>query len=251
MLDFHNDYLASLPVSIRKGWQSRARLVELHKGEHIDLSIQTDVIYFPITAVAAMSARSGTGPPVFLRFTGRHFAIGVANLLKAGEIRFEGWVCGTGYAMAIPAGLILNDLKSITASSPLQARLMARIAEKGLFCNHCATNHLCAKRLARLLLEARDAFGPERGITLSQRELSDLLAVRRETVAELLGAWSAEGVIECGRASISILDIDGLGAKSCECYRLIKRFDDEELSIWRGIPWRGDAPERARLTSSM
>jgi len=39
----------------------------------------------------------------------------------------------------------------------------------------------------RVLLEAADAFGDGRSITLTQQELSDLLLLHREMVNQLLG----------------------------------------------------------------
>lgn len=97
--------------------------------------------------------------------------------------------------------------------------------------------HNGSNRLARILLEASDAFGDGRHITLTQQELSDLLLLRRETVSQLLGDWSAHQIVSLRRGSIAIENRAELLAQACSCYSVIKEFERAELELWRSIRW--------------
>jgi CRP-like cAMP-binding protein len=121
--------------------------------------------------------------------------------------------------------------------SSLQIRAISQIAERAFFSTYCIGTHNGSNRLARILLEASDAFGDGRHITLTQQELSDLLLLRRETVSQLLGDWSAHQIVSLRRGSIAIENRAELLAQACSCYSVIKEFERAELELWRSIRW--------------
>jgi Mn-dependent DtxR family transcriptional regulator len=49
-----------------------------------------------------------------------------------------------------------------------------------------------------------------------------MLGVRRAGVTEALGELRSEGLIEHPRGHITILDAEGLGRASCECWGVVK-----------------------------
>lgn len=186
----------------------------------------------------ALRIRTARGPWAFLRFTGSSFGAGMVNLLKAGDITFDGWVCGPGYALILPADVFLEELPDSFLGASPQATAMARIAENGIQAAYCANHHGGSERLAKLLLQADDCFGTRQTITLSQSELGDILAIRRETIAHLLGEWSRVGIIESQRGRQVVVDRSRLEAASCDCYSVVSRFYRDETLIWKNIQWR-------------
>lgn len=205
-LALRNELLALLPQWLLDQWLPRMTLVELPKGYRLDLGSHPRVLYFPITCVMAMRIRTARGPWDFLRFTGHTFVAGMVNMLKAGDIHFEGLVQGSGHALTLPATLFAAQLPPSFLGAAPQATAMARIAENGVQSAYCANHHGTSQRLAKILLQAADCFGDERPMTLSQHELGDILSTRRETVAQLLADWNAAGLVESHRARQVILD---------------------------------------------
>ena len=240
MLALRNTYFACLPDPIKRRWRPELSLVEFHKGELLQRPQEPEVIWFPVTCVATMSARSGEGPATSMRFSGNNFVVGLADLLKASTVNFEGIICGQGYAFALPIRCFLETFPAPGPSSTLSAIAMASIAEKAFYAARCSSSHTVKQRLAGLLLDASDAFGEERSVTLNQNELSEILVVRRETVALLTGDWSAAGIISTTRGAFRIVDRPRLTADGCECYALIRRLQEQELEVWKGIQWRTD-----------
>lgn len=234
MLLSQNKLLASLPASVIKQWRPCLSLTEMSRGQKAEIDKR---VYFPISCVFMMTIRAGQVPWTFLRFTGSNFVVGLVNSLRVGDIQFQGVVCGAGSAFVLPLRELLAALPAGFLGQTPHATAMARIAENGFQSAHCATHHLASQRLARVLLQASDCFGIDRDIGLAQAEISQLLAVRRETVVSLLSAWTGEGVIRKGRQKIHLLKREALIARSCECYQRARSLYDQEIAIWRKIQW--------------
>jgi CRP-like cAMP-binding protein len=65
---------------------------------------------------------------------------------------------------------------------------------------------------------------------LTQEFLSNMLGVRREGVSKAAGALQAAKLIRYSRGMITLLNRQGLEAKSCECYAIIKAESDAYLN---------------------
>jgi CRP-like cAMP-binding protein len=88
----------------------------------------------------------------------------------------------------------------------------------------CNRNHTPEQRLARWLLMMRDRLSIDR-YRFTQKYLGYLLGVRRAAVSEAAVRLQRLKVIRYARGSIEILDLGGLKAASCTCYR-----------AWKDIP---------------
>lgn len=237
MLLMKNQWFAALPTALRNRWKNNLSMVELKRGHRLKLGSREGSVFFPINCVARLSGRSGDGPKSFLRFSGANFLIGLADLLSVGDIRYEAEICGAGYAFALPVPMMMSAMPTKAELSTLQVKAISQVAEKAFFNTHCFGAHNGSHRLARILLEAADAFGEGRPITLTQQEISDLLLLRRETISQLIGEWSKQQILSLSRGSIAIDNRDGLLGEACGCYAEIKEFERTELALWRGIPW--------------
>jgi hypothetical protein len=60
-------------------------------------------------------------------------------------------------------------------------------------------------------------------ILLDQSEIANLLGLRRVGVSAAARELRSAPVVRYSRGCISILDTAGLGKKSCECYRFIRK----------------------------
>lgn len=66
-------------------------------------------------------------------------------------------------------------------------------------------------RLASRLLLLYDKFSDDTGtLKISQSDLSEFLGSSRQTVNKTLQAWRSEGVVDLGRGTLKVLDVDEL-----------------------------------------
>jgi CRP-like cAMP-binding protein len=88
----------------------------------------------------------------------------------------------------------------------------------------CNRNHDTEQRLVRWLLMMRDRLSTDR-YRLTQKYLGYLLGVRRASVSEAAVRMQRRQLIRYVRGTIEILDVEGLKAASCTCYR-----------VWKDLP---------------
>jgi CRP-like cAMP-binding protein len=85
----------------------------------------------------------------------------------------------------------------------------------------CNRKHPVEMRCARWLLTvAENLRRPE--LDLTHEFMSQMLGVRRATVTDTLSSFEARGLITTKRRQITILDVDGLEAATCECHQIIR-----------------------------
>ena len=85
----------------------------------------------------------------------------------------------------------------------------------------CNRVHTIEQRLAKWLLAVRDRTGTDE-LELTHDFLSHMLGVRRAGATIAAGALALDGLIQQNRGSVRIMDREGLKARACECYRVVR-----------------------------
>ena len=85
----------------------------------------------------------------------------------------------------------------------------------------CNGAHNLKERLARWLLMMRDRSDGD-ALPITQNLLAEMLGVQRPTITNSVRELERAGLIERGRGQVTILDRQGLGEASCECYQLVR-----------------------------
>ena len=85
----------------------------------------------------------------------------------------------------------------------------------------CNARHSIEQRMARWLLLCSDRVG-DRVLPLSHEYMADMLGVTRSSVTVVAGHLQERGLIQYTRGKITLLDLPGLEAISCECYRVVR-----------------------------
>jgi len=92
----------------------------------------------------------------------------------------------------------------------------------------CNRHHSLDQQLCRWLLLSLDRLqGAE--LVMTQELIANMLGVRREGVTEGALKLQKAGLIRYSRGHITILDREGLEARTCECYAVVKREYDRLL----------------------
>lgn len=228
MTDWRNNLLlAMLPEPVVQRLEADAGVVSAQAGDAlIDPGEPMADVYFPLDLVASLDQVVGNdiddvsaAPSVAL--TGCEGVVGIEVLFGAETSTNRATVRVAGRAIRIGVPALQEEL----GRAGVLQRLVLRSAD-ALFAQVCANAacervHTIQQRLVRwlLLLDDRSASQP---LALTQDSLSQLLAVRRESVSAAARQLQADALIAYRRGAITVIDRPGIEARSCRCYREIK-----------------------------
>jgi len=85
----------------------------------------------------------------------------------------------------------------------------------------CNRHHTVDQQLCRWLLLSLDRLASNE-VSMTQELIANMLGVRREGVTEAAGRLQRAGLINYRRGHITVLDRQGLEARVCECYQVVK-----------------------------
>src|SRR5215210_3592723 len=85
----------------------------------------------------------------------------------------------------------------------------------------CNVRHKIDGRLARWLLMYADRLESDEFI-LTHEFMANMLGIRRASVSEVAKQLQEEGLINYYRGQFRILSREGLEAKTCQCYPVVK-----------------------------
>ncbi len=96
----------------------------------------------------------------------------------------------------------------------------------------CNARHELGERLARWLLMSRDRVDGDE-LPLTQDFLALMLGVRRAGVSLAMSTLQAGGLVSQARGRIIVRDRAGLEGAACECYRVIRKNEEQILGASR------------------
>jgi CRP-like cAMP-binding protein len=228
--DLHGNHLmGALPAH---EWQVIAPTLELvHlRSEQLlcDSGQRIQHIYFPTTAIISLLHTMEDGSSSEVAAVGREGMTGVP-VLTGGETmptRVQVQCPGFAYRMSAQAMReLLGRLDSLVRVMLLYMQaLLTQIAQTAA----CNRHHSISKQLCRWLLIDIDRTSSN-DLPVTQKLIADMLGVRREGVTEAAGQLHNAGLIYHSRGCIKIIDRDGLEARACECYGIVKSEFDRLL----------------------
>ena len=205
--------------------------------------------YFPTTSIVSLLYVMSDGASAEIAMVGNDGIVGVA-LLMGGEStpsRAVAQSAGDGYRLN--SKVLMEEFRRYGPTAHLLLRytqaLITQMAQTAV----CNRHHAVDQQLCRWLLLSLDRL-PSIELRMTQELISNMLGVRREGVTEAAGKLQAAGLIDYSRGRIRVLDRQGLEARVCECYRVVRRETDRLLPSPRRArpnPWSAstaDAPCR-------
>jgi len=221
--DLGNQLLAALPPPALDLLRRDLKDVTLDQGRVLfEPGSPLDTIYFPHTGLISLLVLTRDGGAIETGTVGREGAVGLHGTLGPRMSFTRATAQIPGKFSVIPAARLSRLMDE---SSPIRA-LIQKYTEvlwaESQQATACNAAHDAAARLARWLLQSSDRIGSDH-ISLTQEFLAQMLGVRRTTVTLLAQALQTEGVIAYSRGQIHIVNRPALEARSCECYRVMKR----------------------------
>lgn len=209
-LEDHPVYLA-LPPKVQAVLMETSRRLALGAGE----SPPDDALYFVLNGALGFFPSKqrvcvGVIPPGSV--LGWEAAIGAT--LHAHETRAvlptEGYVAPLNPVRAVLKDAWIHQFLAAYAASRARARALGVEAA-------CNARHTALQRLAKWIARLHAADGEERGISITQGELADMLGVQRTSVNAACRHLQDRGALRIRRARLVVLDQEELSQAACDC----------------------------------
>lgn len=179
-------------------------------------------VYFPNRGTVSLVSTFEDGGSVEVGMVGNEGMFGVCVFLGSISTPLEAVVQMAGDGFRMRADVLKKEFKRGGQLQDMLLRytqaFITQIAQ-GAACNR---THPVEGRLAKWLLMCQER-SHSKDLELTHEFISQMLGVRRAGVTEAAGTLQDAGVISYKRGHITILDHEGLEAKSCECYPLVKQ----------------------------
>lgn len=201
---------------------SQMERVTLSQGEVVyEPEDHIDYVYFPETAVFSMLCMMEDGDTAEVGPVGREGLVGL-NIFFGSDITPTQLIVHiAGDARRVRAELLKQELDSERSGLP---RLLFRYTQFLLAMtgqsSACNKLHSMEQQLAKWLLMMHDYTGDE--LLLTHELLALTLGVRRAGISGVSMNFKDAGLIDYQRGHIQILDREGLEARACECYEVIR-----------------------------
>jgi CRP-like cAMP-binding protein len=212
-----NELLRALPQHELERLLPELELVALPAGKHLyDFGEKIEYSYFPTTAIVSLQYVNEDGITTEIAVVGREGVAGVT--MYKGERASNTAVvqaAGYGYRMRTDTlrelfgegGTLAHQLMRYTSC------LFAQLAQNVVSSRHSSIE----QKLCRWLLERLDR-SPSSELKVTQELIANLLGVRRESITAAAGKLQAEGLIQCRRGMVVVLDRAGLERCAGACY---------------------------------
>jgi CRP-like cAMP-binding protein len=204
--------------------------IERLRLQRVDLPVGREIeypgnriahLFFLEEGIASMTATFEDGFQVEIALAGYESVLGTSCMFGTRrslnrvymQISGSGWISETEAATReFKRGGQFHDL----TLRYVQAQFIQSTQTAG-----CNARHSLEQRMARWLLLCSDRIG-DRVIPLSHEYIADMLGVTRSSLTLVAGALQERNLIQYTRGKIKLLDLPGLEALSCECYRVVR-----------------------------
>jgi CRP-like cAMP-binding protein len=197
--------------------------VKMPLGEvlcHPDESITH--VYFPNSGTISLVSSFEDGGSIEVGMVGNEGMFGVCVFLGSLTTPLLAQVQLAGDGLRMHADVLKKEFKEGGLLQDLLLRytqaFITQIAQTG----GCSRVHPLDERLAKWLLMCQDR-SHSKDLELTHEFIATMLGTRRAGVTIAAGQLQKAGLINYKRGHITIIDREGLEAKSCECYPIVKK----------------------------
>lgn len=222
-----NYLLAALPDKDYEHCCKKLERVELKYGTTIYKTGATiKNVYFPESGIVSLLTAVEELTTLEVGIVGSEGMLGLPLFLGVTTSNNLALVQGEGVAMRMSAADFLTECASLDEMSRILKRfthsLMAQMAQSAA----CNRFHPIDARMARWLLMTHDRMRTGE-FQITQEFLSNMVGVRREAVNKAARGFHDKGLISYTRGKLSILDLKGLKAIACDCYKVISKHNPD------------------------
>jgi CRP-like cAMP-binding protein len=217
-----NHLLDALPEDVYERLRPHLELRELKLGAVLyEPGERLRHVYFPVTAIISLLYVMENGASAEIAIVGNEGILGVSLFMGGESTPSRAVVQSAGNALCLEAERVEEEFARFGPFLHLMLRytqaLITQMAQTAV----CNRHHSVDKQLCRWLLLSLDRL-PSNDLSMTQVLIANMLGVRREGVTEAAGRLLRAGLIRYRRGRIKVLDRQGLEARTCECYKVVK-----------------------------
>lgn len=217
-----NRILSAAPKEEHERLFPRLEYVELRRGDVLhEAGEHMSHVYFPYAGTISVVVQMEDGDQAEIGVVGREGMLGLPLVLGTDTAPLRAFTQVSGGAMRITAADFAEEVGRRGGFYTLLLRYAQAFFVQTAQTAACNRLHPLEGRLPKWLMTTRDLAESD-DLDLTHEFISVMLGVRRAGVTEALGALKSEGLIDHSRGRIRILDPEGLGRASCECYGVIR-----------------------------
>lgn len=199
----------------------RMEYVELRRGGVLyEAGEQIRHVFFPYGGTISVVVQMRDGAQAEVGVVGREGMLGLPLVLGTDTAPFRALTQVSGGAMRMSAPDFVEEVGRREGLYGLLLRYAQAFFVQTAITAACNRLHPMDGRLAKWLLTTRELAEADE-LDLTHEFVAVMLGVRRAGVTDALGRLRSAGLIDHSRGRIRILDAEGLGRESCECYGVI------------------------------
>ncbi len=218
-----NRLLAVLPEIEYERLRPQLEAVDMPLGKALYESGRTlSHVYFPTTSIVSLLYVMENGASAEIAVVGNEGVVGIALFMGGESTPSRAVVQSAGQGFRLRGQAVKEAFNRSGPVMHLFLRytqaLITQMAQTAV----CNRHHSLDQQLCRWLLLSLDRL-PGNELVMTQELIANMLGVRREGVTEAALKLQAAGLIRYARGHISVLDREGLEARTCECYAVVRK----------------------------
>ena len=223
-----NHLLSALPEAEWLRWLPQLESIALPLGKVVYEAggVQSHV-YFPTTAIVSLLYVMENGASAEIAVVGNEGVVGISLFMGGESTTSRAVVQSAGRAYRMSASVIKDEFKRAPVLHLMLRYTQALITQMAQTAV-CNRHHSLDQQLCRWLLLSLDRLKGDE-LIMTQELIANMLGVRREGVTESALKLQKAGLIRYARGHIEVLDREGIEARSCECYKVVKTEYDRLL----------------------
>jgi CRP-like cAMP-binding protein len=218
-----NHLLAALPDAEWQRWLPHLEAVDMPLGEVLYESGGTlKHVYFPTTAIVSLLYVMENGASAEIAVVGNEGIVGISLFMGGGSTPSRALVQSAGKGFRLKAQLMKEEFDRGGPVLHLLLRYTQALITQMTQTAVCNRHHSLDQQLCRWLLLSLDRLqGTD--LVMTQELIANMLGVRREGVTAAALKLQEAGLIHYARGHISVFNRQGLEARTCECYAVVKK----------------------------
>ena len=224
-----NHLLAALPATEWERWQSQLELIDLKLGQVLyESGGKMQHVYFPVSSIISLLFVLENGSSAEIAVVGNEGIVGVSLFMGGETTPSRAVVQSAGKCIRLNAEMLKKEFKNSLPVMHLLLRYTQALITQMTQTAVCNRHHSLDQQLCRWLLLSLDRLTGKH-LVMTQELIANMLGVRREGVNEAAGRLQKAGLISYTRGKIEVLNREGLEARTCECYAVVKKEYDRLL----------------------
>ena len=224
-----NHLLDALPPRDYQRLASHLELIPMALGDVLyESGVELRYVYFPTTSIVSLLYVMEDGASAEIAVVGNEGILGISLFMGGDTTPSRAIVQSAGHGFRLKAELLKEEFGRFGPTMHLLLRYTQALITQMSQTAACNRHHSVDQQLCRWLLLSLDRLASNE-LSMTQELIANMLGVRREGVTEAAGKLQDAGLISYRRGTITVLDRQGLEARSCECYQVVKTEFDRLL----------------------